>query len=130
MMHNLQTSIGRLRHRLYTTDVVNFVLTMVFIFEMAVKLGSMGPFKYVTDAMNVFDAIVIILSLIELFMASSNKLSVFRAFRLLRILKLARLVAVILMHLFPSSLPVSSMDLSVQIAYWSPTDAPRLCLLS
>ena len=76
--------------RFRLSDLVNFILTMVFLAEMAFKLGALGPIKYFTDLMNLFDATVIVLSLIELFFSSSNKLSVFRAFRLLRVLKLAR----------------------------------------
>ena len=76
-------------------DTINYVLTGYFAFEMLVKIIGLGPLRYVEDMMNVFDGIVVLVSLIEIAVTASggnggSGLSVLRTFRLLRIFKLAR----------------------------------------
>jgi hypothetical protein len=86
------------------TEAINFVLSCVFLLEMVLKLIAMGPRVYASDAFNVFDATIVILSVVEVAVAppallapsstasssSSGAVSALRTFRLLRILKLAR----------------------------------------
>lgn len=77
------------------TTIINIVLTAYFLFEMAVKLIGLGIKAYVSDRMNAFDGLVVIVSVIELGLSFGNiaengALSVFRAFRLMRVFKLAR----------------------------------------
>eukprot|EP00951_Prasinocladus_malaysianus_P002849 scaffold20217_cov44-Prasinocladus_malaysianus.AAC.1 len=75
-------------------DSINYVLTAYFALEMVIKLLGLGVRKYVEDTMNVFDAIVVVVSLVEIGMTANGSggsgLSVLRTFRLLRIFKLAR----------------------------------------
>ena len=72
-------------------EISNMVFTFVFAFEMILKLLADGCYKYLTDGFNLFDGIVVFVSLME-FMADEegSGLSVLRTFRLLRILKLVR----------------------------------------
>ena len=68
----------------------NVVLSIAFIVEMVVKIIGMGPKVYVADRFNVFDAVVVLISIMELALANSGSLSALRAFRILRVLKLIR----------------------------------------
>ena len=94
-------------------EQVNFALTLVFIVEMAVKLLGLGRKEYVADEFNVFDAVIVAVSIVELALApppfltgeavppaldangdrtpqsSGGALSALRTFRLFRVLKLA-----------------------------------------
>ena len=72
-------------------EVSNMVFTFVFAIEMILKLLADGFYKYLIDGFNFFDAIVVLVSLME-FMTDEegSGLSVLRTFRLLRILKLIR----------------------------------------
>jgi hypothetical protein len=81
---------------------LNVFFTWAFTLEMIVKLVGFGPNNYRKDYFNLFDALLVILSLIDwgltlpsrLNISSSSSdgglLKVFRALRLLRIIKLVR----------------------------------------
>uniref|UniRef100_A0A7S3D7M4 Uncharacterized protein n=2 Tax=Palpitomonas bilix TaxID=652834 RepID=A0A7S3D7M4_9EUKA len=80
-------------------ETVNIVLTIVFFLEMMLKLLGLGFRGYVHDTFNIFDGIIVILSMIELIVtntgsqasdASAGIIPLFRAFRLFRVFKLAR----------------------------------------
>jgi hypothetical protein len=72
-------------------EISNIFFTFVFALEMVLKILGSGCYAYLTDGFNLFDAIVVIVSLMELFMDEEGSgLSVLRTFRLLRILKLVR----------------------------------------
>ena len=73
-----------------TLATINLVLTIAFIVEMVFKVLGLGPRKYVQDSFNIFDAVVVIMSIVELAMANSGSLSALRSFRILRVLKLVR----------------------------------------
>lgn len=49
----------------------NYVLTAAFTAEMLMKLFALGVFEYISDAFNVFDAAVVLLSLLELLLSVS-----------------------------------------------------------
>jgi len=82
----------------------NIVLTLIFTFESVVKVIGLGPKLYKKDAMNLFDAFVVVFSIIELGLDLNKRanpdagveigipLSVLRAFRIFRLFKLARSV--------------------------------------
>ena len=70
--------------------VANRVLTAIFALEMIIKLSALGFKKYMRDPFNDLDGLIVLLSFVELALAGSNTVSVFRALRLLRILKLLR----------------------------------------
>ena len=62
--------------------------------ELVVKLVALGPYFYLRDRMNIFDALVVMFGVIELVLAAvglgTTSLTVLRCFRLLRVFKLAR----------------------------------------
>jgi hypothetical protein len=68
----------------------NLALTISFALEMVLKIAGLGPREYVQDSFNIFDAVVVLLSLAELALANSGSLSALRSFRILRVLKLVR----------------------------------------
>nr|QDD67334.1 ion channel protein [Tetranychus cinnabarinus] len=71
-------------------EMSNLIFTFLFGIEMALKILAEGCFHYISDGFNVFDGIVVIVSIMELIEDSGSGLSVLRTFRLLRILKLVR----------------------------------------
>ncbi len=83
----------------YEANVVqklNTVFTSIFIVECGLKLVGMGVVKYLSDALNYVDGLVVIFSVIEMiFLDSSNNSSFFRAFQALRILRTLRVVRMI-----------------------------------
>lgn len=72
-------------------EIANIFFTVIFTSEMILKLFGLGIKKYVSDGFNVFDGVIVIVSLIELFsQAQSSGLSVLRAFRLMRVFKIIK----------------------------------------
>jgi len=47
-------------------EISNLVFTILFTFEMILKLIGLGPVGYVRDTFNIFDGTIVILSLVEL----------------------------------------------------------------
>jgi len=93
--------------------MLNYLFTFVFFMEMVLKLGGSGPIGYCKDPFNIFDGILVLLSLVEIFMAgnatfsaaksgkvvgkSGRMLKLFRLFKfakLLRVLRYARFLNV------------------------------------
>uniref|UniRef100_A0A8C4M6N3 Sodium channel protein n=1 Tax=Equus asinus asinus TaxID=83772 RepID=A0A8C4M6N3_EQUAS len=70
--------------------VGNLVFTGIFTAEMVLKLIALDPYEYFQQGWNVFDSIIVTLSLVELGLANVQGLSVLRSFRLLRVFKLAK----------------------------------------
>ncbi|CAD8210431.1 unnamed protein product [Paramecium octaurelia] len=78
----------------------NFTFTILFTIELGLKLMALGAINYMKDTMNIFDALIVCLSLVELFIlgGSNGKSSlsafravrIFRAFRVLRVTKLMK----------------------------------------
>ncbi|KAM5308368.1 sodium channel protein type 4 subunit alpha isoform 1-T3 [Glossophaga mutica] len=68
----------------------NLVFTGIFTAEMVLKLIAMDPYEYFQQGWNIFDSIIVTLSLVELGLANVQGLSVLRSFRLLRVFKLAK----------------------------------------
>ncbi|XP_054826193.1 sodium channel protein type 2 subunit alpha-like isoform X3 [Eublepharis macularius] len=68
----------------------NLVFTGIFTAEMVLKIIAMDPFYYFQEGWNIFDSIIVSLSLMELGLANVEGLSVLRSFRLLRVFKLAK----------------------------------------
>lgn len=72
----------------------------IFFIEMVIKVIGMGPRLYIKDQFNVFDAIIVMLSIIDVIVSYSmpddgsdtgkGPISAFRAFRLLRVFKLSK----------------------------------------
>ncbi|XP_022257393.1 voltage-dependent T-type calcium channel subunit alpha-1G-like isoform X2 [Limulus polyphemus] len=74
----------------FAVEVFNLILTGIFGLEMLLKVLAEGVFGYISNGFNVFDGVIVILSIVELWQSSGSGLSVLRTFRLLRILKLVR----------------------------------------
>uniref|UniRef100_A0A8C0BHE7 Sodium channel protein n=1 Tax=Buteo japonicus TaxID=224669 RepID=A0A8C0BHE7_9AVES len=71
-------------------SVGNLVFTGIFTAEMVLKLIALDPYEYFQQGWNIFDSIIVTLSLVELGLANVQGLSVLRSFRLLRVFKLAK----------------------------------------
>ncbi|XP_048104998.1 voltage-dependent T-type calcium channel subunit alpha-1I-like [Alosa alosa] len=71
-------------------EICNIVFTSMFALEMVLKLTAFGFFNYLRNPYNIFDGIIVIISVCEIIGQSDGGLSVLRTFRLLRVLKLVR----------------------------------------
>ncbi|TSP09134.1 Sodium channel protein type 1 subunit alpha [Bagarius yarrelli] len=71
-------------------SVGNLVFTGIFTAEMVMKLIALDPYYYFQQGWNIFDGIIVCLSLMELGLSNVEGLSVLRSFRLLRVFKLAK----------------------------------------
>uniref|UniRef100_A0AAY4E2A8 Sodium channel protein n=1 Tax=Denticeps clupeoides TaxID=299321 RepID=A0AAY4E2A8_9TELE len=70
--------------------VGNLVFTGIFTAEMVLKLIALDPYYYFQVGWNIFDSIIVTMSLVELGLANVQGLSVLRSFRLMRVFKLAK----------------------------------------
>ncbi|NWI22884.1 SCN5A protein, partial [Sula dactylatra] len=80
-------------------NVGNLVFTGIFTAEMILKIIALDPYYYFQQHWNIFDSIIVTLSLIELSLPKNKgkkerrkggTLSILRSFRLLRVFKLAK----------------------------------------
>nr|Q2XVR4.1 RecName: Full=Sodium channel protein type 4 subunit alpha B; AltName: Full=Voltage-gated sodium channel subunit alpha Nav1.4b [Tetraodon nigroviridis]ABB29444.1 voltage-gated sodium channel Nav1.4b [Tetraodon nigroviridis] len=71
-------------------SVGNLVFTGIFTCEMVLKILAMDPYFYFQVGWNIFDSIIVTMSLVELGLANVQGLSVLRSFRLMRVFKLAK----------------------------------------
>uniref|UniRef100_A0A9J8CG89 Sodium channel protein n=1 Tax=Cyprinus carpio carpio TaxID=630221 RepID=A0A9J8CG89_CYPCA len=74
----------------HVLSVGNLVFTGIFTAEMCLKLIALDPYYYFQEGWNIFDGIIVSLSLMELGLSNVEGLSVLRSFRLLRVFKLAK----------------------------------------
>ncbi|XP_034075212.1 calcium channel, voltage-dependent, L type, alpha 1D subunit, a isoform X12 [Gymnodraco acuticeps] len=80
----------------YVMDILNMVFTAVFTVEMVLKLIAFKPRGYFGDAWNVFDAMVVMGSIVDIVLSEidntedSARISItfFRLFRVMRLVKL------------------------------------------
>ncbi|XP_034339963.1 sodium channel protein type 10 subunit alpha isoform X3 [Arvicanthis niloticus] len=68
----------------------NIVFTVFFTMEMAFKIIAFDPYYYFQKKWNIFDCVIVTVSLLELSASKKGSLSVLRTFRLLRVFKLAK----------------------------------------
>lgn len=68
----------------------NYFFTATFAVEASMKIIALSPKFYFREGWNVFDSIIVGLSLLELGLEGVYGLSVLRSFRLLRVFKLAK----------------------------------------
>uniref|UniRef100_A0A3Q3KKA6 Sodium channel protein n=1 Tax=Monopterus albus TaxID=43700 RepID=A0A3Q3KKA6_MONAL len=71
-------------------SIGNQVFSGIFTAEMVLKIIALDPYYYFQTGWNIFDSIIVSLSLMELGLSDVEGLSVLRSFRLLRVFKLAR----------------------------------------
>ena len=80
----------------YVLGILNEFFTWIFFIEMCMKLHGLGAKNYIRDGYNIFDAVIVIISLIDYTLTAimtdseSSALKAFRALRLLRMIKLSR----------------------------------------
>uniref|UniRef100_A0A672S2F3 Sodium channel protein n=1 Tax=Sinocyclocheilus grahami TaxID=75366 RepID=A0A672S2F3_SINGR len=77
-------------HFEHMLSVGNLVFTGIFTAEMVLKLIALDPYYYFQVGWNIFDSIIVTMSLVELGLANVQGLSVLRSFRLMRVFKLAK----------------------------------------
>lgn len=58
------------------------VFTCIFTAEMVLKIIAMDPYYYFQEGWNIFDGIIVTLSLLEVSLSSVVGMSVLRSFRL------------------------------------------------
>ncbi|KAJ8012814.1 hypothetical protein DPEC_G00046780 [Dallia pectoralis] len=71
-------------------EIGNLVFTCIFAAEMCLKIIALDPYYYFQEGWNIFDSIIVSLSLMELGINNVSGMSVLRSFRLLRVFKLAK----------------------------------------
>ncbi|XP_057605213.1 voltage-dependent T-type calcium channel subunit alpha-1H isoform X3 [Hippopotamus amphibius kiboko] len=71
-------------------EISNIVFTSMFALEMLLKLLACGPLGYIRNPYNIFDGVIVVISVWEIIGQADGGLSVLRTFRLLRVLKLVR----------------------------------------
>ncbi|XP_062862733.1 sodium channel, voltage-gated, type I-like, alpha isoform X7 [Trichomycterus rosablanca] len=74
----------------YMLNVGNYVFTGVFTAEMILKIIAMDPYYYFQKCWNIFDSVIVTMSVLELLLQKLPGMSVLRSFRLLRVFKLAK----------------------------------------
>ncbi|XP_068589786.1 voltage-dependent L-type calcium channel subunit alpha-1D isoform X5 [Cebidichthys violaceus] len=78
----------------YAMDILNMVFTGVFTVEMILKLIAFKPRGYVGDAWNIFDALVVFGSVVDIILSQNTEdsarisITFFRLFRVMRLVKL------------------------------------------
>ncbi|XP_075036832.1 sodium channel protein type 2 subunit alpha-like [Mixophyes fleayi] len=92
----LNTIFMAMEHAHMTKDFINvlsvgnLVFTGIFTAEMFFKLIALHPYYYFQEGWNIFDGIIVSLSLMELGLSTTGGFTVLRSFRLLRVFKLAK----------------------------------------
>ena len=77
-------------------EVFNEFFTWTFLLEMVMKIIGLGFGNYIKDKYNLFDAVIVIISLIDWTLSripgidAGSALNAFRALRLLRMMKLSK----------------------------------------
>jgi hypothetical protein len=73
-------------------EQVNYFFSAVFFVEVILKLIGLSPKRFFKDKFNIFDSVIVLVSVVELFFTSGSGggVSALRAFRLFRIFKLFR----------------------------------------
>ncbi|XP_026180483.1 sodium channel protein type 4 subunit alpha B isoform X2 [Mastacembelus armatus] len=83
-------ALFRLMTQDFWENLFQLVFTGIFTAEMVLKLLAMDPYCYFQVGWNIFDSIIVTMSLVELGLANVQGLSVLRSFRLMRVFKLAK----------------------------------------
>ena len=79
------------------SELLNDFFTWAFVAELIIKVFGLGVREYARDSFNIFDALIVVLSLVDIIVTAasgsddnSGTFSAFRGVRLLRVFKLAR----------------------------------------
>jgi hypothetical protein len=72
-------------------DIINLLFTILFTLEVVLKVIGLGIKPFSKEGFNIFDLLIVIISLVEISMSDGGgSFSALRAFRLFRIFKLFR----------------------------------------
>lgn len=66
---------------------MNYAFTIIFTAEVILKMIGLGAREYMSDKLNQFDALIVIISIVEIFSDGQGGFSAFRAVRLFKIFK-------------------------------------------
>lgn len=47
-------------------DLINLIFAGIFFLEMIVKLIGIGPSNYIKDSYNIFDAVIVTISIVDI----------------------------------------------------------------
>lgn len=77
-----------------TIEFMSTVFTFVFLSELVLKIISLGLLDYLRDKINIFDACLVTISLVEYYLNSGDNsgFSAFRALRIFKVLRVTRLI--------------------------------------
>lgn len=81
-----------------TLEVCNWVLTGIFAIEMIIKFLGFGVRNYMMDTYNIFDFVVVVVSLVEIGMkyggsgGGKSGVSAFRSLRLIRVMRSMKMI--------------------------------------
>ena len=75
------------------TDILNYIFTVIFLFEAFIRIMCLGPRGYFKDGWNIFDFISATVSIIGIIISritttSIKVTSIIRSFRILRLFRL------------------------------------------
>ncbi|KAM6955511.1 sodium channel, voltage-gated, type I-like, alpha [Lycodopsis pacificus] len=73
-----------------TLYVGNVIFTSIFAAEMVLKIIALDPYYYFQERWNIFDGIIVSVSVVEIGLDRGGSMSILRSFRLLRVFKLAK----------------------------------------
>ena len=78
-------------------ETLTLAFTYVFTIDMVLKMFGMGVIEYLKDKMNIFDAMIVTMSMFELFMFGNGFSAIIafksaRIFRIFRVLRMTRLI--------------------------------------
>uniref|UniRef100_A0A3P9P9S2 Sodium channel protein n=1 Tax=Poecilia reticulata TaxID=8081 RepID=A0A3P9P9S2_POERE len=71
-------------------SIGNLVLTGILIAEMLLKILAMDPYHYFQEGWNIFDSIIVTMSLVNLGLLDVHSVAVWQPLRLIRVFKIAK----------------------------------------
>ena len=82
-------------HLYQATEILNYIFTIVFVGEAAIRLLGIGFRNYFKDSWNIFDLLVAVGSVLGVIITQNTQLefksvTLLRAFRILRLLRLLK----------------------------------------
>jgi len=79
-----------------TFDVIaNMVFTVVFVMEMLLKVFGLGVRQYWFNNWNKFDAVIVVLSIVDIVVSATGRTTIGINFTLLRVFRVARIVKLV-----------------------------------
>lgn len=104
----------------FVLDIISLVCAVLFAIELLMKIGAYGFFATFRDRFNVFDAVLVIASVVEFALANSTKISALRAIRILRLFRALKVLR----------LTRRATSLRIMLAALEPSVVPALFVLA